>query len=258
MITPTNSFAPSLSVGDGTLTVTIGSGIIYSQGSAVTFATTNVVCAANSTTFIFIDLANRVITSNTTGFVAGCYPVATAVTLTSKFSSLTDNRPDVAYNGLEFLAAGVLSLNGTVTFPARDWVEGRIRVRFYGVAGIVSLQFNSDTGNNYVSRAVTMATGGTTWANSIDSNTTNMIRVAPQTTTGNRTVDFCFGNVLNKTKIVTINPATTTGGVGTGAPIDLARGEWFNTAAQVTSITLSEPSGNAFGADIIVFGKNFS
>src|SRR6185369_4695354 len=118
MITSTNAFAPALSVGDGTLTVTVGAGTIYSQGSAVTFATSNVVCAANATTFIFIDLASRAISSNTTGFPAVCYPIATAITLASKFSTLTDNRPDVAYNGLEFLAASALSLNGSITFPA--------------------------------------------------------------------------------------------------------------------------------------------
>jgi hypothetical protein len=259
VITPSNSFAPSLTIGDGSLTVTIGSGTSYIQGSSVIFGGTNVVCSPNVTTFIYLDLGNRTIANNNTGFPSGCYPIATAVTLSSRIATLTDNRPDAIYNGLEFLGTVTTTGNtGTVTFQPRDYICGSVRVTGYAAPDIASLQFNGDTGNNYVSRAVTMATGGITWANSIDLNTTNMIRLAPSAVTVNRTIDFCFVNTANKTKIVIINTATTTGCVGTGAPVDIARGEWFNSTNQVTSITLTDPSASNFGASIIVFGKNYS
>lgn len=259
MITPTNSFAPSLSVGDGTLTVTIGSGSIYIQGVLTALPVTNVVCGANATTFIYMSLATRILTTSTSGFPVNCYPIATAVTTASKFSSLVDNRPDAAYNGLEYLGFGITAA-GTVTVPfeTRDWVEARVRIRFYSIADIVSIQFNGDTANNYCSRAVTMPTGGTVWTNDIDLNTTSAIRLAPTAITGNRSVSLWFGNVANKEKIVFVHPASTSGAVGTGLPIQLATGAWFNTAAQVNSITMFAIGGNNFGADIAIYGRNFN
>jgi hypothetical protein len=259
MITGTNSFAPSISVGDGSLTVTTQSGTVFLQGKAVTFPLTNTVVPANATTVIYVDLGARTI-STATSFPADCYPICTAVTnLQNQFVSLTDNRPDVPYNGAEFLGFGVTAA-GTVTVPiqARDHIWGVVRVRNYAAPEIASIQFNSDTGNNYVSRAVNMPTGGIVWANPIDLTATNMIRLAPVAVTTNRSVEFNFANAANRTKVVLVSTGTTTGSVNTGAPVDFARGEWFNTTAQVTSITLTTPSAINFGADIAIYGKNYS
>jgi len=258
MITGTNSFAPSISVGDGTLTVTTQAGTVFLQGKQVIIPLTNTVVSTNATTVIYLDLGTRVLATSTS-FPAGCYPICTAVTnLSGLFVSLTDNRPDVNYNGLEFLVAGVIANTGTVTFQARDWVEARIRVRFYNPGDIISIQFNGDTGNNYVSRAVNMPTGGIIWANPIDLTATDRIRLASTAITGNRSIDLYFANAANKSKIAITRPGSTTGSSATGIMMELSQGEWFNSTAQVTSITVTTAAGNSMGADIAVFGKNFS
>lgn len=258
MITGTNSFAPSISVGDGSLTVTTQAGTVFLQGVQVIIPITNTVVSTNATTVIYIDLGTRKIATSTS-FPPGCYPICTAVTnLSGLFVSLTDNRPDLSFNGLEFLTAGVISTSGTVNFQARDWVEARIRVRFYNPADIISIQFNGDTGNNYCSRAVNMPTGGIVWANPIDLTATDRIRLASSTTTGNRSIDLYFANALNKSKIAITRPGSTSGSSATGILLELSQGEWFNTTAQVTSITVTTAAASAMGADIAVFGKNFT
>lgn len=259
MITPSNAFAPILKINDGTQTLTVLKGTLYYQGTAVTIAETNVALTANTTNNVYLDLGTRAIAVNTTTFPSNVLPIATVVTgAVPIILTMTDVRPDSLYNGKEFLGFSVMSLGSTLSFPARDWIECDLRVRFYGVADIISLQFNGDTGNNYVSRAVKMATGGTTWANTIDLNTTNMIRCASTGITGNRSIKFAFGNRASNTKVVIFETGSTTGAVGTGIDIDAVRGEWFNTTAQVTSITINTAGGNTVGADLAVYGKNFS
>lgn len=259
MINSTNSLAPALSVGDGSLTVTVSPGVLYIQGVTTVINTTNVVCPPNATTFIYFDIATRAILSGASAFPVNCYPIAIAVTTASKFTSMVDSRPDINFNGLEYLGFGITAA-GSVTVPValRDYVECRVRLRFYAPSDIVAVQFNGDTGNNYVSRAVSMPTGGIAWSNDIDLANTNMIRLAPTAITGNRSISFWFGNSANKEKMVVIHTASTSGSVNTGLPIQLGVGAWFNTSAQVNSITLLDVSGNSLGADIAVFGRNFN
>src|SRR5690348_11635957 len=54
---------------------------------------------------------------------------------------------------------------GSLHVPARDILVIQARVISYAQAGIVGFQFNGDTGNNYYTRYVTVAPGGTTMTN---------------------------------------------------------------------------------------------
>lgn len=258
MITPSNAFAPILRVNDGTQTLTVLKGSLYFNGVAVTISETNVALTANATNNVYIDLSTRALAVNVTSFPVSSFPIAIVVTgAVPIITTMTDVRPDAAFNGKEFLGSSSMSLNSTFTFPARDFIECDLNITGYGGGGdLAAIQFNSDTGNNYVSRAVKMATAGTTWANTIDANTTNMIRLASTSTTLNRTVKFYFGNTLAKNKIVTIDSTTLPATVGTGMDIDIPRGAWFNTAAQVTSITLTTVGGGTVAAVLFVYGKN--
>lgn len=260
MITGTNAFSPSLSVGDGTLTVTIQAGVIFFQGKSVSIPLTNIVCATNATTSIYIDLGTRALTSGTAGFPVGCYPVATAVTnLSGLFVSLTDNRPDINFNGLEFLGFGTVAAGiVTTTIQPRDYLKLLINVGSYGGGGdIASLQFNLDTGNNYWWRHMTAAAGAAVWANT-QGTTTNLIQLADAAVNQGRTIEVDIINKPTKSKSCTIRTQTLTGAVGTAGIISLGGGEWVNTTVQITSITLTDVSLVGFTASMAIFGKNFS
>lgn len=252
-----SQFAPYINSG---FVVNVSPGSVYFNGTAVTISgVTSITCAANTTTYIFVDGGTRAITSNTTGFPVSSFPIAIATTGNDRVNTLLDNRPDLIGNGKEFLGSASMSLNSTITFPARDVIECDLIINGYGGGGdIAALQFNADTGNNYVSRAVKMATGGTTWANTIDANTTNMIRCASTSTTLNRTIKFLFNNTAAKNKEISFISGTLPATVGTGIDIDLVFGAWFNNTAQVTSITLTTVGGGTVSGVIYVYGKNNS
>lgn len=259
MITGTNSFAPSISVGDGSLTVTTQAGTLFFGGVGIILPVTNTVVTTNATTVIYIDLGTRVL-ATATSFPANCYPICTAVTnLQKQFVSLVDNRPDVNYNGLDFLGFGTTAA-GTVTVPiqARDYLKFLVRVNSYGPPGdIVSLQFNGDSGANYWWRHMTAAAGGAVWANT-QGVSASLIQLADATTQLGRTIEVDVINNAVKSKSCNIRTQTLTGAAGTAGIVSLGGGEWVNTSVQITSVTMIDVGAVGFSANIAIFGKNFS
>jgi hypothetical protein len=143
-----------------------------------------------------------------------------------------------------------------LNFPAFNSLTVLIYVTGYGGSDVVSLQFNGDTGANYVDRTITAAAGGVVLTDTTTASTT-LIRMGIPTNQG-RVVQANISNFLNRRKVVMINnqigvvdqtapPALHLGGVGL----------WNNTTAQITSITCLTAGGLNIisGSSIAVYGS---
>lgn len=108
------AFAPSLqgSPTQAGLNVTVQSGVAVISNVPTTVPTQTVAVGANTTTYIYLDMATGLLATNTSGFAAAQYPIATAISFSSVISGLTDSRPDVF--GISGAASGtVTSVTGT-------------------------------------------------------------------------------------------------------------------------------------------------
>ncbi len=142
------------------------------------------------------------------------------------------------------LGAPAASLT-TNTFAAKKFLRVFIRVPSLTISDNLWLRFNGDSGANYSSNrstdqgAATANTGITEW------------RLEASASTGDRVVIVDIFNQL----------ATTKKGqhvMNKGAVIEEGSGEWINTIAQITSITLlNGGAGNlGTGSEITVLGMD--
>jgi hypothetical protein len=100
------------------LLVTINGGTAVISGSVASFPTADISVGANATTYIYLNFTSGLIESSTSGFLAGAWPIAIAVTNSNSVVTLTDSRPDV------FGSAGA---GGTVTgtnLTSGDFITG--------------------------------------------------------------------------------------------------------------------------------------
>jgi hypothetical protein len=128
MITPTNAFDPQITTGGLSLTVQPGS--VSIDGTVTAIAQTAAALTANSTNYVYVDLASLTVTANTTGFPTYSLPVATVVTLTASIQSVTDNRADV-----DITNGGPLSPSVTLNNAAQSTyrlVDSEITLGFAG------------------------------------------------------------------------------------------------------------------------------
>ena len=92
MIGLTNAFVPERGLG---LSANIGKGTTWFNSNVVIFSSeTNVALTANSTNYIFLNVASNNLQVNTTGYIANSIPLATVVTTLTGVASLIDTRPD--------------------------------------------------------------------------------------------------------------------------------------------------------------------
>jgi len=110
-----HDFAPSLGRG---LNVNVVGGVAAISTVPTAIAGTSVGVAANTTTYIYVDLSAAIISSNTSGFTSTEYPVATVVTNSTQIVTLTDDRPGayaVSGGGGSGTVSSVSNSDGTLT-----------------------------------------------------------------------------------------------------------------------------------------------
>jgi hypothetical protein len=142
-----------------------------------------------------------------------------------------------------------------LTFPAFNSLDIRLNITGLSGSDTLILRFNADAGANYWDRNLTVAAGAVVV---VDTNTTtaNQIKVAIATTksiTGRLTVT----NSLAVSKLVSGAVSMGTGAVGTaGTGVISMAGEWINTTAQITSLSVLLLGANNIlaGSSVQVFG----
>jgi len=103
-------FFPSAPALNG-LWLNVGTGQITVSGTPITIPTQRLALAANTKTYVYLDMVAGVIGSNTTGFSTNVYPVAIATTNATMVYNLQDVRPDVFGGG----SGGGGGASGTVS-----------------------------------------------------------------------------------------------------------------------------------------------
>lgn len=161
--------------------------------------------------------------------------------------------PPFYLNGAVVTVAGA-SLPA-ITIPAYNTLRVVIWVPSIGGSDVPGLRFNGDTGANYNSRSDTLAVGSALVTNAENASDT-MVRLGAAATTG-RMVIADIGNTLNQNKVV--NALVSIAGANAATvPVTHAAacGVWFNTTAQITSITLLSQAGQnlGVGTSIQIFG----
>lgn len=170
--------------------------------------------------------------------------------------------------GWEFLASTVLGgaavTTGAITVAARDELLIVFRVVSVSSSDTVGLRFNGDTGNNYWWRGITSvktATSGSAPA-FVDTflASTSRILVYPLAGTTQITGHAIVTNRSATTKVAAINSAIGSAAAATvPTTMVFGAGEWINTAAQITSVTMLSTGGAATlatGSGFVVFGRN--
>lgn len=158
-----------------------------------------------------------------------------------------------------FLDGATISANAAafpvLSFPAFNSLD--IRLNIVGLAGsdTIAIRFNADAGNNYWDR--NMTSGPTLSAlTNLETLTTSMIRVGIATTKG-ISARLTVLNFLGASKVVAGAVTIGTGTAGTaGIAVASMAGEWVNTTAQITSLSLISATGQNIlaGSSVQVFG----
>jgi hypothetical protein len=163
---------------------------------------------------------------------------------------------------LEFLGSTFLAADAVTTaalaIPARDYIVIVIQTTGFDITDIAALQFNSDTGANYVSRYLSVATGGVTWVNTATINATRA-KLFHVTTLSPKVHFISMINRGTTSKSGWQNVYIASGNVGATPAIVVGGFEWVNTAAQITSVVLFTDGGNKLlaGSGFAVWGGNF-
>lgn len=158
-----------------------------------------------------------------------------------------------------FLEGATLSANAaafpTISFPAFGSLDIRLSILGFSATDILTLRFNSDTGNNYWDRNVTAVAGGVVFVDN-PTTTTSQVRVGITGTKG-VSARLTVSNNLTVSKLISGVVALGTGAVGTaGTAVVSMAGEWINTTAQITSLSVLCAGANSFlsGSSIAVYG----
>jgi hypothetical protein len=157
-----------------------------------------------------------------------------------------------------FTFPGGTATSGALTVGARDELMIVCRILSLGSADIPALRFNADTANNYQSRYVTCATGGTTLTNTATTST-SMARLSGLSSNLTRVITATVNNHKDWQKAGIVDSRLSTGSAASTPDMDLSGGfEWTNTTAQITSVTLLTAGGANVGGNtqIMIFGRN--
>lgn len=255
-------------------TLNVSSSITQSGGSN-TIATTSILGAA-STTGAFnvggaLSATGAVAFSNLGGAPSiGCVQAAAGTGALSNVGSACLTSPVTVANGgtgqttkayMDFL--GSISMPSTavssslLTIAARETLMFVIQIQGYGGSDVASLRFNSDSGVNYWQRSTADLLGSALTTNTQRPSQT-LMELANASSTTNRIVTVICSNHKTTNKVCTMSEMTDTGSAATVGAIDNGGGEWFNTAAQITTVTLTTAGGQTLlaSSSIAVYGNN--
>lgn len=145
----------------------------------------------------------------------------------------------------------------SLSFPAFNSLSIYVYVTGYGGSDVVSLQFNGDTGANYLDQTIVTTAGGGVTLSNVNAVNANLIRLGLTTPNG-RVASVNIVNNASRRKVVMINnqigstdaatlPVLTLGGMGL----------WANTTAQITSVLCLTAGGLNIlaGSSIAVYGS---
>ena len=176
-----------------------------------------------------------------------------------------DNVQALEYLGSTFLAAGAPS-SAVVTIPARDYILCRGRITGYASADVAMWQLNSDVvAADYQTRYIVFSNAASPVVSSVNYCNSGCSAAAPgiplgdnQITVGRITELECT-NVLNKNKVCNIRHAFESTSSTAFNALSVGYAEFFNTAAQITSVNLATLNGfNMFSnSGFVCFGRNF-
>lgn len=165
--------------------------------------------------------------------------------------------------GYDYLGSVVLgsaaASTAALTIEARDVLLIQARITGYGGADIAALRFNADaTTTNYRSRWVTYSNVAVPINAGIDTAASAMVLLGPTGITLGRSVLLGITNLSSVNKTMWIQSAEEVAAQATVPPVALGWGEWFNTAAQITSIDMRTNGGQNLntGSGFAVFGRN--
>lgn len=156
--------------------------------------------------------------------------------------------------GFSVTAAGATFT--TPAFPVYNSLVIVIGVPSFSASDSAAIRFNGDTGANYVSRFITAVAGGVVFADAPFVSGTSMRVSAIAGTTGHNIIIKCT-NIATVSKQCVIQTHLTTGAAATAPTAVIAgSGEWVNTTAQITTVTLMTASANnlGIGTSLMVFG----
>lgn len=158
-----------------------------------------------------------------------------------------------------FLEGATISANAasfpTISFPAYGSLDIRLNILGFSASDIVAVRFNSDSGTNYWDRNMTAVAASVVFVDNPTASTT-LIRVGIAGTKS-ITAKLFVGNNLGVSKLVSGAVSMGTGAAATpGTAVVSMAGEWVNTAAQITSLTVLCVGANNLlaGSSIAVYG----
>ena len=161
-------------------------------------------------------------------------------------------------NTFRFAAAAVSS--GALTIPARELLLCLINVTGYSGSDIVSLRFNADaTTTNYRTRWITFSNVAVPINAGIDFGASGHVVLGSTGITTGRSILCSISNFATTRKIVSILHAYEEAAQATIPLMQIGQGEWFNTAAQITSIDMRTNGGVntlSIGSSIAIYGLN--
>lgn len=156
-----------------------------------------------------------------------------------------------------------VALSAVVNIRASDMLIITGRIVGYGGNDVAILRFNGDaTAGNYLSRFITFsALSATTTAAAAQTNITfTGIPVSDQQFQLGRVFRMVISNRLATNKMIEATHADEVTPQATGIPLmSLGFGQWFNTAAQITSVQMTTQGGQTLnaGTGFRVTGYNF-
>jgi len=163
--------------------------------------------------------------------------------------------PLVYLNGAILTAAATTF--PTLSVPAYNTLAIAINAPAFGGADNVSLRFNADAGNNYQFRTLSLASASITPIVDNPGLTTSSIVLGPAALAVGRTIYAFVSNTLASPKVLTATVGLAGAAVGT-SPVSVisCQGTWFNTTAQITTVTCLTAGGQtiAAGSSIQIFG----
>ena len=175
------------------------------------------------------------------------------------FATATTN---LTYLGSTSLSVAAAQTSIVTLTSAMNKLFIQYNITGYSGADIAMFQFGGtagavDTGNNYWTRHITWAAGGTVATNT-QVLSTNGIRLAGNAVTQGRSGICQLMNVATVSKPFTCHTQTLTGAAGTGGLLDLGGGEWVNTTQQIISIRMIDQNGTNLtaGSGFVVWGAN--
>lgn len=180
----------------------------------------------------------------------------TAAKLASGAATPSKLKSDAIGHGfLEIARTTLGSEADTITvssIPARKYLQIKMHLIASGNIDLDGIRFNGDSGNNYAySKDVGDGAANAT------ATSQSKIEVRASATTGNFIVNLDVTNLAAQPKLLTGLAYINIAASGAGATIGV-NAIWGNTAAQISSISITnnESGGYAAGSEIVVLGSD--